>query len=203
MPPDFPTRRYSLDEYAELLAASPVKLEYSNGEVRAMAGASPAHASIGQRLAGQLYMQLQLPASGCRVFSSDLAVGLPKSNSYFFPDLSLTCEEPRFEKIKRLDAFLNPLLIVEILSPSTREVDEREKLVAYSSLKSLRHYILIDSERIWASVYSRQSSDQLWQLRFANTRDAQIEITPPGFELNLADLYADLEFPSVPAQFPL
>ncbi len=156
--------------------------------------ATLAHGSISPRLAAQLYMQLQVPVSRCRIYSSGLAVGLPKANSYFFPDLSLTWEEPRFEKIKRVDAFLNPQLVVEILSAATRNFDEHEKLVAYSSLESLRHYVLIDSEAYWVSVYSRESSDQLWQLRYANSRSDVIEIVPLGLKWNLADLYADLEF---------
>ncbi|MDX2266863.1 MAG: Uma2 family endonuclease [Bryobacter sp.] len=196
MQPVLAARRYSVEEYADLLVASETKLEYWNGDILAMAGNSPAHVSINQRLSGQCYVQLQIPAARCRVFTSDLAVGLPKSNSYFLPDLSLTCEEPRFEKIKSVEAFLNPQLIVEILNPSTRNFDEHEKLVAYSSLKTLRHYVLIDSESVWVRVYSRESSDQLWQLRFSDSRDGVIEIDPPGLKLSLSDLYADLEFPA-------
>lgn len=200
MQPSLAVRRYSVEEYADLLADSEIKLEYWDGEIHAMAGNSPAHARINVNLTVSLANQLP-KGSACRIYSGELAVGLPRSNSYFFPDLSLTCEEPRFEKIKRVDAFLNPQVIVEILSPSTRNFDEHEKLVAYSTLKSLRHYVLIDSEAIWVSVYSRESRDQLWQLRYANERSGVIEIVPPGLSLNLADLYADLEFPE-PVQKP-
>lgn len=195
MQPVLAARRYSVEEYADLLVASETKLEYWNGDILAMAGNSPAHARITVHLTVLFSNQLGA-GSGCKIYSSDLAVGLPKSNSYFFPDLSLTCEEPRFEKFKRVEAFLNPQLIVEILSPSTRNFDEHEKLVAYSSLKSLRHYVLIDSESVWVRVYSRESSDQLWQLRFSDSRDGVIEIDPPGLKLSLSDLYADLEFPA-------
>jgi Uma2 family endonuclease len=194
MQPALAARRYTVEEFADLLADSETKLEFHNGVVYAMAGNSPAHARINVRLAVSLSNQLTA-GSRCSIYSSDLAVALTRTNSYFFPDLSLTCEEPRFEKVKRVDAFLNPQLIVEILSPSSRDYDERVKLVAYSTLKSLRHYILIDSERIWVSVYSRASSDQLWRIQVAHSRANAIEISAPDFRLNLADLYADLDYP--------
>jgi Uma2 family endonuclease len=194
MQPALAAHSYTVEEYADLLAGSETKLEFRDGVIHAMAGHSPEHARINVHLAVSLSNQLTA-GSRCSIYSSDLAVALVRTNSYFFPDLSLTCEEPRFEKIKRVNAFLNPQLIVEILGPSSRYYDEHDKLVAYSTLKSLRHYVLIDSERIWVSVYSRESSDQLWQIRFAYIRADAIEISSPDFRLNLADLYADLDYP--------
>ncbi len=194
MQPALAARSYTVEEYADLLAGSATKLEFHNGVIHAMAGNSPAHARINIRLAVSFSSQLP-DLSRCSIYSGDLAVALTRTISYFFPDLSLTCEEPRFEKVKRVDAFLNPQLIVEILSPSSRDYDERDKLVAYSTLKSLRHYILIDSEKIWVSAYSRESSEQLWRIQVAHNRADAFEISSPDLRLNLSDLYADLDYP--------
>ncbi len=113
--------------------ADTVKSEYMNGEIIAMSGASFEHNLITYNISGELRNRLK--GSGCLAFANEMRVSIPAANSYFYPDVGVVCEEPRFED-DVLDILLNPIVVVEVLSPSTEAYDRGDKFAHYRQLQS-------------------------------------------------------------------
>ena len=111
------------------------KSEYIHGEILAMSGASRAHNIITVDITTELNIQLR--PRGCEVYSGDMRVRTNPTGSYFYPDVVIVCDEPHFED-NVFDTLLNPILVVEVLSPSTEVYDKGEKFAHYQELASLR-----------------------------------------------------------------
>ena len=120
-------RLYTPEEYLELERAAEFKSEYLDGQIYAMAGASPTHSAILFNLNGQVAPQLKPP---CRGFSNDTKVQTSYSGLYAYPDLIVVCGEPVWRDNKG-DVLLNPKVIFEVLSPSTEVYDRTEKFFRY------------------------------------------------------------------------
>jgi Uma2 family endonuclease len=139
--------RYSADDYLRNEEAATAKHEYVDGEVYAMAGAGERH----NRIAGNAFFILRTATRGtpCGVFIADMKLRLEQRNAFYYPDVLLTCQadddHPFYKK--------SPCLLVEVLSPSTANIDRREKWLAYRTLDSLRAYLLVDSERRHVDYY--------------------------------------------------
>ncbi len=108
-------KRCSPAEYLALERASETKHEFFDGEIVDVTGAKEAHNLIAMNVSGSLWMALK--DRPCRVYPSDMRVATP-SGLWTYPDVSIVCGEPRFEDDQR-DMLLNPLLLIEVLSPST------------------------------------------------------------------------------------
>lgn len=144
--------KISFDEYLAREAGAKFKSEYRSGEVFAMAGGTPSHSE----LQGSIISLLRLnKPSGCRVFTSDLKIFAPAVNEGMYPDASLVCGELEFYR-GRNDVILNPMLVVEVLSPSTRDYDLGMKASFYRTIASLATLLFVDSERRWIQRQSRQ-----------------------------------------------
>ena len=105
-----------------------VRHEYINGELVPVLGANRAHNLITGNIAGELHTRLK--GTACFVFANEMRVSIPTAKSYFYPDVGVVCEEPRFED-DVFDTLLNPIVIVEVLSPSTEAYDRDEKFAHY------------------------------------------------------------------------
>jgi Uma2 family endonuclease len=140
----------SMAEFLSWEARQEAKHEFVNGQVAAFAGGTLGHTSIAANLIGILYSALRLP---CRVFGSDAMVETDRSLRY--PDVTVTCD-PRDTPDARTVRY--PLLIVEVISDSSAAADRGEKLEEYTSLPSLREYVLVDSRRRWMQVFRRDGS---------------------------------------------
>ncbi len=144
------TEWQSPQDYLEMEMASPERHEYVDGEVFAMTGTSRPHNVI----AGNLYMLLrnELRGKGCRAYFADIKLRIEAANCYFYPDLMVTCTEA-----DRLSQHVmnEPVLVVEVLSPSTALYDRDRKFAAYRRLSSLREYVLVDTERMGIECFRR------------------------------------------------
>ncbi len=150
-------RAYSYEQYLGALADSHIKLEFFEGEIYAMAGGTPSHAQLGAKVIALL--QRGLPP-GCTVFTSDLKVLIENADLATFPDASMVCG-PLAAAPKDANALTNPMLVVEVTSPSTENYDRTEKLRSYQQLPSLRA-ILIVSHRA-RRVTHLQRSESGWE----------------------------------------
>jgi Uma2 family endonuclease len=185
-----PKRSYTENEFLDLLAASDTKLEFWDGEIAAMAGAQPRHVDIEINLLAALLPQLQ--DSPCRGATSNQAIRAARSNSYFFPDFSIACGERKFYEARGISCLENPAAVFEVLSPSTAEHDRRSKLHAYTKIRSLRDYVLIDSAAVDVILYSRSDADEVWRAQaFADLSDTLL-LSSCGASLTLAQIYAGL-----------
>jgi Uma2 family endonuclease len=190
-----PQRRYTLEEYFALEQASEAKYEYWQGEVYAMSGASPAHVQIQVNLITLL--QSQLRGRPCRIFSSDMRLKVPSLPPYRYPDLSALCGEPIFESIGGLDVLTNPMLIIEILSPTTEAFDRGDKFTHYKSIPSFIEYVLIAQHRPHIGQYVRQTPKQntgVWSYRECNDLSTSLYIPSIECQLVLDEVYQDITF---------
>ncbi len=143
------------EEYLTWERKQPFKNEYHNGQIIAMSGASRSH----NRITVDITIQLgnQLMDSECEVFANEMRVRTSPEISYFYPDVIVVCGEPRFED-DTFDTLLNPIVVVEVLSPSTAAYDRGEKFEYYKQLASLQEYILISQDRVRVESYQRQGT---------------------------------------------
>jgi Uma2 family endonuclease len=113
------------------------------------------------------------------------------SGLYTYPDVVVVCGEPQFLDQRR-DTLLNPLLIVEVLFPSTEAYDRGRKFEHYRSIPSLREYLLVASDRVHADLYTLRP-DGDWSIHSADGPGETIELPNVGCALALSDLYEGVE----------
>jgi Uma2 family endonuclease len=156
LPAEVPT--LDPDEYLRWEAAQMEKHEYVAGEVFAMGGASRRHVTI----SGNLFAALDEALTGtpCRAYMADMKIEIAVKRSYFYPDVFVTCnpDDHRAEQ-----TMSHPVLVAEVLSPSTAAYDRGEKFIAYRSLPTLQEYLLIDPDQQQLELF-RKGADGLWVL---------------------------------------
>ena len=183
-------QRYSPADYLALERAGEFKHEFFDGEMFLMAGGTMEHSQVAANVIGEL--REQLADTPCRVLTSDMKIKLP-TGLYTYPDASVVCDQPQYEDDHK-DVLLNPLLIVEVLSPSTEAYDRGQKFRHYQSCPSLREYVLIAQDRSAVDHYLRQPSGQ-WLLTTFESLDATMPLPSLGVGLRLSEIYAKVEFP--------
>lgn len=172
-------------EYLHLEEAASVKHELIAGEIYAMAGASERHNRIALNIA--FHLRSVTRGRPCRAFMADMKLRLAASTSYYYPDAMLVCDPDDDHPIYKQ----SPCLIAEVLSPATASIDLREKWAAYRALASLRYYLVVDSEKLWAKVYFRDDADQWFEQELSP--EDRLTVACPGVQLTLTldDLYED------------
>src|SRR5580704_6793721 len=175
----------SEEEYLRLEREAEYKSEFHDGQMFAMAGGSPNHAYLSAEVT--VILGRQRPP-GCRVFSSDLRIKVARAGLYTYADCTVICGELQLHGDQK-DAVLNPLLIVEVLSPSTEAYDRGKKFELYRTIESFREYLLVHQDRRHVEYYSKQD-DGSWLLREHSGEDATVAIARLNVQIPLADLYA-------------
>jgi Uma2 family endonuclease len=181
--------KISVEEYLAQEAKAEYKSEYHGGEVVAMAGTSEKHNTIVTNLIVELGNCVKY--KDCKVYANDLLLKLEKCNRYVYPDVLLVCGEVQLEQHKGIDALLNPLVVIEVLSESTQGYDSNEKMQCYLELTSLQQYILIDSKKIYTQDYHKTNSGD-WLLKI--TKNEQDKIKIQDCEISLKDIYRKVSF---------
>ena len=187
--PSIAARTYlTPEEYITAERKATLKSEYLSGEIISRSGASNAHNLITMNTATQLYNQLV--EGDCRVFMSSMRVGISAGVSYFYPDIAVTCDKPRFED-DVFDTLINPQVIIEVLSDSTAGYDRGEKFIRYRQLESLQEYILISQDLVQVDHYLRQGKQ--WVLTEFSTFEDILPLVSIGAELPLHQIYRFVE----------
>lgn len=176
---------YSESDYLAYEAQSPVRHEYIAGEIFAMTGASIRHNVI----AGNLFAELRTHLKGtpCRALIEGVKLRLRKEQSYFYPDVMVTCEDRLQELDSQQQIVEAPLVVIEILSPTTEATDRREKLRAYRTLPSLKEYLLVSQEQAQVEIYRRRG-DIGWDIITYEPGDT-VEIASLEIQLGMDDIY--------------
>src|SRR5450432_4554279 len=117
-------RQYSYREYLDLEASSDLRREFCNGTVYAMSGGSPEHSGLASNVIQILGGQLS--GKPCRVFTSDLRIRVLETGLATYPDVSVFCGTLELDPEDSHTA-TNPVLIIEVLSPTTERYDRDEK----------------------------------------------------------------------------
>jgi Uma2 family endonuclease len=173
------------EQYLRIEREAELKSEFHDGRMYAMAGSSPNHSLLSARICSLLDQKIP---PGCRVFSPDLRIKVAPTGLYTYPDCSVICGDLQTFGDQK-DAVTNPLLIVEVLSPSTEAYDRGKKFESYRTIESFREYLLIQQDRRHVEHYSKQD-DGSWVLREHSGVEGSVSIPRLSVNISLGELYA-------------
>jgi Uma2 family endonuclease len=186
-----PKQKLSIEAYVEFDKSNEGKWEYFDGEIFDMAGGSLNHNQIASNASRALGNKLE--EKGCRVLPSDMRLKVPLALPYRYPDVVVVCGEPVIETLQGQELLVNPRLIVEVLSASTKAYDFDLKFTAYQSIESFEEYLLIAQDRPHVTQYVRQR-DGGWLRQDIGGMEAAIRLATVECELTLAEIYRLVKF---------
>lgn len=192
--------RMSLEEYLATEADSPVKREYVNGEVLAMAGAAYRHNKIVANLSGTLFSKLR--GGPCEPLGSDQRVLTDQTGLYSYPDLTILCSPPQFVPEVNPETLINPSAVIEVLSPSTEVWDRGAKSAHYRHHPALKEFWLVEFDRPAIAQFHRENGGS-WTVQDIEGWESLIETHfAPGIHLPLAEIYRGIAGidPAVPVE---
>lgn len=181
--------------YADYLAAdeaSSKKHEFCGGAIRAMAGGTPTHSKLGTNALGELYSALR--GRSCQPRNSDQRVRVDETGEAFYPDALVVCAPDEYSSFDR-NALVNPTLILEVMSPSTREFDRTAKFASYSLIPSLRDVLFIESNFVRIEHYHRENAQTEWFYRAFYRRADSFSIESLQISLSLEAIYLGVDVP--------
>ena len=183
--PAYNKKFVSVEEYLEQEKLSFQKHEYHKGEIFAMAGAGNRHNVIFSNVF--IAVGIALKGKKCHPYGSDLRIHIPENTLFTYPDISIICNDiissPEDE-----DSAVQPTVIIEIISPATKNYDRGEKFMLYRDIKTLENYVLIDSESVHAEVFSINQNN-LWELKEYKVISDSLVISSIQFTATLRDIY--------------
>ena len=183
-------RFYTEDEYFALEEDTGEKYEYFDGEIFLMAGGTINHNAISANIVSAL--KAVLKGRGCRVFTSDQRFKVGAANAYTHPDVAVVCAQPIVTK-RQKDTITNPILIVEVLSESTKKEDRGVKADLYRAIPSVMDYLLVHQDKVLVEYWQRLEVDT-WLVRILRGRDAAIDLHGVEATISLADIYDEIDF---------
>jgi len=189
-------RKLTTAEYFAFEEASPVKHEFHDGELFAMAGANREHNVIGRNLAGHMFAAMQ--SGPCQLFLSDQRLEIGLRGTYVYPDMLIVCEKPEYAAANR-NTLTNPKVVIEILSDSTERYDRTTKFRFYKAIPSVQEYVLVSQGEPLIESYVRRD-DGTWTLKDFVGLDATLELQTVAASVSMAAIYADVEFPQTAIQ---
>ena len=183
-----PVSNLSEEQYLAIERVAEFKSEFLDGVMYAMSGGSMRHSALARNILAKLDVRLQ--PGECQTFGADLRVRV-SSRMYAYPDVSVVCGKPQLADEQK-DVLLNPIMISEVLSPSTELYDRGLKFQLYRSIPSLREYILVDQNKVQIEHYIRQDSSA-WTLRDHQGLEQELKLDSIGVALPLRLIYAGVD----------
>jgi Uma2 family endonuclease len=197
---DITTTHFTPDEYRVMEETAAEKHEYRNGEIIAMAGGSEVHSRLTVNITTLLNVALR--DTNFQTYNGDLRIWISEFNHGTYADVLVINGEPEFND-NRTDEILNPLVIVEVLSPSTEGYDRGEKFRKYRSLPSFCEYLLVSQTEPYIEHYHKldDSSDSegllqavRWQWQVYDHLDQSILVHSLNVEVPLGEVYRRINF---------
>ncbi|WP_138502982.1 Uma2 family endonuclease [Nostoc sp. PA-18-2419] len=189
-------RYYTPEEYLELEEAADYKSEYIDGQIIPMVRGTINHNQIALNLSTELNFAFK--KQNYRIFMSDVRLWIHQKHTYTYPDVMILAGEPEYFN-NRSDIIVNPQIIVEVLSKSTKGYDREDKFEAYRTISTFQEYLLIDQTRIHVDQFSQTGKKQ-WTLREYDEEDEAIALVTVPFEISLQDLYNKVKFEPVESE---
>jgi len=183
-------RHYTVDDYFLAEESSPLRHEYFRGEIFVMAGGTPEHNTIALNVAAAFHSALT--GSPCRAFGSDQRIGTP-SGLYTYPDVSIVSGTLQLTN-ERLPSILNPVVLVEVLSDSTRDYDRGEKFDLYASIPTFRDYLLIEPARVHLEHRCRGANGE-WTSAVIESIDDTVSLMSVSILMPVARMYDNIVMP--------
>jgi phenylacetic acid degradation protein/carnitine operon protein CaiE len=177
-------RHFSIQDYLYLEEGSNNKHEYYEGTIFAMAGAKPEHNKIVFNVTRSMILQMQ--GKSCNVLGSDQRVHVPANSFFTYPDLTIVCDQPTFYTDKM--SLTNPSVIIEVLSPTTKDYDRTTKFRLYQDVPTFQEYILIDSRSVLVEHHYKNANGE-WICQTWDQFTDHLAIKIAGVTLLLSDIY--------------
>lgn len=181
---------YTPDEYLDFEVDSELRHEYIHGEIVPITGGTPNHNQITGNLCAALNFALK--RQPYRVFVTDQRLWIPRKHIYTYPDVMIVEGELQLQEGRR-DTILNPFMMAEVLSPSTRSYDKDDKFAAYRTISTFREYLLIEQSKMHVEHYVKNEQKR-WTFSEYDDAEEVVSFNSISFQITLADLYDKVEF---------
>lgn len=183
-------RSYTPAEYLELEEKAENKNEYRNGEIVPMTGGTTNHNKIAGNFSA--YLKLALKGQGYDIYIGAVRLWIPRHRLYTYPDVMVIRGEPVYTGTNTTTV-MNPCLIVEVLSKSTKNYDQGDKFTAYRSIPELKEYVLIDQTSYRTMQYVKTAEGQ-WLFTEYESESAMLKLQTINFEIAFSELYEQVNF---------
>lgn len=183
-------RYFTPEEYLALEETAEYKSEYCDGLIIPMTGASTNHNHISLNMS--IALRLALKGLDYNVFMGDVRLWMPKKRFYTYPDVMVILGKPEYYN-NRKDTVINPQVIIEVLSKSTKSYDRSDKFQFYQTLPTFQEYILIDQSRIYVEQYCKLANKR-WSYSQYDEEDTALVFNFFQVEVPLADMYEKVDF---------
>ncbi len=187
-------QQMTVEEFLDFAELSEERYEYIDGELIPITSAKFNHNVICYNLA--VHLGILLADAECQVLLGQ-GIGAAKAR-FFMPDVVVVCGEPQTEADTRI--LLNPILVVEVTSPSSIDHDRVVKRDFYVSVASINAYLIVDQHRMLAELYTR--SETGWNLQTFSQPGDQIPLEALDCRLSLSDIYQRIDFEAEPPSAP-
>ncbi|MBW4593059.1 MAG: Uma2 family endonuclease [Brasilonema angustatum HA4187-MV1] len=183
-------RYYTPEEYLELEEKAEYKSEYRDGEIVSLTGGTTNHNEIALNLAASL--KFAVKGQNYRVYIGDVRLWIPRYRQHTYPDVMIIQGQPVYTGTNTTTV-MNPLLIAEVLSKSTKNYDQGDKFLYYRSIPEFQEYILIDQYHYHVMQYVKTAEGQ-WLFTELEGESATLSLQTIDFEIQLSDLYEQVDF---------
>ncbi len=184
------SQKYTYEEYLELELNSEVKHEYYYGEVFAMAGTTLVHNEIVFNTTSILKNKLRNKDEKCSVYFESVKTQITKKSHYTYPDVVVRCDQTEDDNL----TITKPVIIIEVLSESTRKYDSGQKFTFYKQIPSLKYYILVEQNYCLITCYTREND--FWYHQVYTKLDETIKLEHLQVEIPVKDIYDQIVFES-------
>jgi len=185
-----PVPKLTAAEYLAREEAAPFRSEFVGGEVFAMAAGSYSHFLLTSNLCGELRNELR--GKPCNAGSSELLFRPGTGEFYTYPDVLVFSGPPKFADDQRRVS-LNPIVVAEVLSPSTEGFDRGRKSAKYRKSESVQQYLLVSQDQAMVEIYSRES-DGSWRLNEVTGLDGMVALPSIEVVVPMRAIYEGVEF---------
>ncbi len=177
-------KKYTSQEFLDREETAEQRSEYIDGHIYGMAGGTASHIQISFNLTKLLTEKLR---GKCRAYQSEMKVRVERENAFYYPDVTLVCGEQKFYR-GRQDVVENPLLLVEVLSDSTKEYDKNDKFFSYQKIDTFTEYLLVSQDKYAIQQYIRQA-DGNWKIKATIGADSELYLESVDITVPMREVY--------------
>ena len=187
----------TLEEYRAIAEKAEGRYEYRNREMIVLSGGTATHSRITVEIT--ICLNISVRRTNFQVYNGDMRIWIPNFNHGTYADVLVVNGDPEFND-DRTDEILNPLLIVEVLSPSTEAYDRGDKFRKYRSISSFCEYLVVSQSETYVEQYLRLEKGDRWQLQTYDQLDQIITLESLKVELPLQEIYRRVDFNHLPEE---
>ena len=185
------SRDLSIEKYLDKESLSAEKHEYYNGKIRKIPGSSYNHNKIAANIIIAFGQSFEINQLSFEVISSDQKVFIPKLNQVLYPDALVVYQKPEFWN-GRKDILLNPILIVEVLSPTSEKYDRHDKFMSYKNIPTFMEYVMVRQDIKEVETWFREEPHLWRETTFSDTGD--VKLSSIGISISMEKVYKNIEF---------